>query len=71
MPELTRVPHTASVMSSTLRTDTPARYISTRASSTEASRRLYRSIVAVSNGNRRSFGTRSFTSPALVSSLRS
>src|SRR6185312_6970131 len=32
-------------------------YISTRASSTEASRRLYRSMIAVSNGNRRSFGT--------------
>ena len=32
--ELTRVPQSASVMSSTRRTETPARYISTRASST-------------------------------------
>jgi hypothetical protein len=36
---LTRVPHSASVMSSTRRTDTPARYISISASSTELSRR--------------------------------
>ncbi len=35
----TRVPHSACVMSSTRRTLTPARYISTRASSTEDSRR--------------------------------
>src|SRR5262249_39363910 len=35
----TRVPHNASVMSSTQRTDTPARYISISASSTELSRR--------------------------------
>ena len=35
----TRVPHSASVMSSTRRTDTPARYISIKASSTELSRR--------------------------------
>ena len=35
----TRVPQRASVMSSTRRTDTPARYISTKASSTELSRR--------------------------------
>ena len=40
-------------------------------SSTEASRLLYRSMIAVSNGRRRSLGTRSLTSPALVSSLRS
>src|SRR5262249_56207917 len=33
----TRVPHNASVMSSTRRTDTPARYISISASSTELS----------------------------------
>jgi hypothetical protein len=31
----TRVPHSASVMSSTRRTDTAARYISIKASSTE------------------------------------
>jgi hypothetical protein len=35
----TRVPHSASVMSSTRRTETPARYISIKASSTELSRR--------------------------------
>jgi hypothetical protein len=34
--ELTRVPHSASVMSSTRRTETPARYISISASSTES-----------------------------------
>jgi hypothetical protein len=39
VPGLTRVPHSASVMSSTRRTDTPARYISINASSTELSRR--------------------------------
>ena len=39
VPGLTRVPHSASVMSSTRRTDTPARYISIKASSTELSRR--------------------------------
>src|SRR5262245_52850646 len=36
-------------MSSTRRTDTPARYISISASSTELSRRRYRSMIAVSN----------------------
>ena len=35
---LTRVPQSASVMSSTRRTETPARYISISASSTELSR---------------------------------
>jgi hypothetical protein len=47
------VPHNASVMSSTRRTDTPARYISISASSTELSRRRYRSMMAVSNVCRR------------------
>ena len=42
---------------STRRTDTPARYISTKASSTELSRRRYRSIIAVSNGMCRNLGT--------------
>src|SRR5215469_11528819 len=51
----TRVPHNASVMSSTRRTDTPARYISISASSTELSRRRYRSMIAVSNVCWRSF----------------
>ena len=39
VPELTRVPHKAWVISSTRRTDTPARYISIMASSTDDSRR--------------------------------
>jgi hypothetical protein len=39
VPGLTLVPQSASVISSTRRTDTPARYISISASSTEASRR--------------------------------
>ncbi len=43
---LTRVPQRAWVMSSTRRTETPARYISTSASSTLISRRLYRSMIA-------------------------
>jgi hypothetical protein len=58
-------------MSSTRRTLTPARYISIRVSSTELSRRLYRSMIAVSSGSFRSRGTFSVTSPALVCSLRS
>lgn len=40
VPGDTLVPHKASVTSSTRRTDTPARYILMRASSTDASRRL-------------------------------
>ncbi len=71
VPELTRVPHSASVMSSTRRTDIPAKYISMSASSTDVSRRRYRSIIAVSKVWRRSFGMRSCTSPAFVCSLRS
>src|SRR4029434_7503885 len=67
---LTRVPHKASVMSSTRRTLTSAKYISTSASSTELSRRRYRSMIAVSKGTERSFGICSVTSPALVCSLR-
>ena len=66
VPELTRVPHSASVMSSTRRTLTPAKYISISASSTELSRRRYRSTIAVSKGTERSFGIFSVTSPALV-----
>src|SRR5262249_16221686 len=53
-------------MSSTRRTDTPARCISISASSTELSRRRYRSMMAVSNVCWRSFGTLNRTSPALV-----
>src|SRR5271157_2167614 len=41
---LTRVPQRASVMSSTRRTEMPARYISIRASSTELSRRRYTKV---------------------------
>ena len=40
VPEETFVPQSVSVISSTQRTDTPARYILIRASSTEHSRRL-------------------------------
>jgi len=69
--ELTRLPHSASVMSSTRRTDTPARYISINASSTELSLRRYRSMICVSNGRLRSFGIRSTTSPAFVCSVLS
>jgi hypothetical protein len=57
-------------MSSTRRTLTPARYISISASSTLDSRRLYRSMICVSNGSFRGRGTVSVTSPALVWSLR-
>jgi len=53
-------------MSSTRLTDTPARYISISASSTELSRRLYRSMIAVSNFRPLSFGTCSVTSPLVV-----
>ncbi|TWT95166.1 hypothetical protein Pla108_33080 [Botrimarina colliarenosi] len=67
----TRVPHNASVMSSTRRTLTPARYISINASSTEDSRRRYRSMICDSNGRLRKRGTFSFTSPAFVCSFRS
>ena len=41
----TLLPHRASVISSTRRTDTPARYISMSASSTLLSRRRYRSMI--------------------------
>ena len=44
----TLLPQSASVMSSTRRTDTPAKYISISASSTLLSLRLYRSMMAVS-----------------------
>ena len=50
-------------MSSTRRTLTPARYISTSASPTELSRRRQRSMIAVSNGIVRNFGTFNVTSP--------
>jgi hypothetical protein len=46
------------------------KYISTNASSTEHSRRRYRSIMAVSKGSLRSLGIRSVTSPARVCSFR-
>ena len=57
-------------MSSTRRTEMPARHISIRASSTELSRRRYRSMIALSKVWRRSFGTLRLTSPALVCSVR-
>ena len=61
------LPHRASVMSSTRRTDTPARYISIRASSTLLSRRRYRSMMAVSKEIPLSLGTLRVTSPEAVS----
>lgn len=64
------LPHRASVISSTLRTETPARYISMRASSTLLSRRRYRSIIAVSKEVPLSFGTLKVTSPEVVVRLR-
>ena len=62
----TLLPHSASVMSSTRRTETPARYISMRASSTLLSRRRYRSMMAVSKDTPLSRGTWSVTSPEVV-----
>ena len=70
VPGLTRIPHSASMMSSTRRTDTPARYISTGASSTEFSRRRQRSMMAASKLWRRSFGIFGFTSPDFMCSAR-
>jgi hypothetical protein len=49
---------------------TRAKYISTNVSSTEASRRRYRSMIPVSNGNRRSFGIFSVTRSTCVSRFR-
>ena len=66
-----RAPQRFGDTSSTRRTLTPARYISISASSTDASRRRYCSMIAVSNGSVRSFGTLSVMSPASVWSFRS
>ena len=54
-------------MSSTLRTETPARYISIIASSIELSLRLYLSIIAVSKGQFLSLGMFRVTFPEVVS----
>jgi len=62
----TLVPHNASVVSSTRRTETPVRYISMRASSTELSLRRYRSMIAVSKGIPLSLGTLRITLPEVV-----
>ena len=67
----TLLPHRASVMSSTRRTETPARYISMRASSTLLSRRRYRSMMAVSKDTPLSRGIWSVTSPEVVMRFRS
>ncbi len=67
----TLLPQSASVMSSTRRTDTPAKYISMSASSTLLSLRLYRSMMAVSKPIPFSRGTCSVTSPDVVVRLRS
>lgn len=61
-----RQPHAtyrAWVMSSTRRTLTPVKYMSISTSSTDDSRLRYRSMIAVSNGRLRSFGTSRVTSP--------
>ncbi len=67
----TLLPHRASVMSSVRRTETPARYISIRASSTLLSRRQYRSMMAVSKGTPLSRGIWSVTSPEVAVRFRS
>ena len=67
----TLLSHSASVMSSTRRTETPARYISMSASSTLLSRRRYRSMMAVSKDTPLSRGMWSVTSPEVVVRLRS
>ena len=54
-------------MSSILRTETPARYISIIASSIELSLRLYLSIIAVSKGKFLSLGMFRVTFPEVVS----
>ena len=66
----TLLPQSASVMSSTRRTDMPARYISMRASSTLLSRRRYRSMIAVSKEIPLSLGTFWVTSLEVVVRLR-
>ena len=68
--EDTLLPHSASVISSTLRTETPARYISMRASSTLLSRRRYRSMMAVSKETPFKRGIWSVTSPDVVVRFR-
>ena len=67
----TMLPHSASVISSTRRTETPARYISIRASSTLLSLRRYRSMMAVSKDTPLSRGIWSVTSPEVVVRFRS
>ena len=62
----TLLPHSASVISSTRRTDTSAKYISISASSTLLSRRRYRSMIAVSNKTPFRCGTCGVTSPDAV-----
>lgn len=54
------------MISSTRRTETPARYISIRASSTEDSLQRYLSMVAVSKETPFSLGNFSSTAPAVV-----
>ena len=66
----TLLPHRASVMSSTRRTETPTRYISMSASSTLLSLRRYRSMMAVSKEIPLRRGTLSVTSPDVVVRFR-
>ena len=69
--EDTLLPQRASVISSTRRMETPARYISMSASSTLLSRRRYRSMMAVSKETPLRRGTWSVTSPEVVVWFRS
>ena len=67
----TPAPHRASPMSSMRRVDTPARYISMMASSTDVSRLLYRSMTAVAKRMPLSLGILSVSWPDVVVNPRS
>lgn len=67
----TLAPHRISETSSMRLVETPARYISIMASSTEVSRRLYRSMIAVANLMPLSLGILRVTWPEVVVSPRS
>ena len=64
-------PHRISETSSILLMETPARYISIMASSTEVSRRLQRSMIAVANLMSLSLGILRVTWPEVVVRPRS
>ena len=60
----------ASEISSARRTDAPAGYVSVSASSADSSRRLYRSVIAVSGGGFLSFSIPGDTPRDFVSGFR-